>query len=176
MQLMYVMAFLVTLIIMISTQGRDTAQMVSDDSRAVAEHMAMWHSAAIKHCVETVCSGGIVNPTPKLPPLVRAGPAFAGGNYVARYDNMNNRMVTYMASEGANRGTATFGRVASALQDLTGRLGETSHSGIWSRAAGRVNFGKSPIAPSAPTYVSLPSPFMGGTIPDGSPVLVGVVR
>ena len=175
MQIAYIMAFLVTLFVVTLTQGRDTAEMVDNDAGAAAQHMAMWHAAATRLCAETACAGGVVNAVARLPPQVAAGSAFASGNFISRYDNVNNRIVTYMRSPGAGRGTATYGRVAAGLQDLTKRLGETSHTGTWNLPTRRVSFGNSPNG-TAPKDMVLPSPFMGATIPDGSPVIVGPAR
>lgn len=169
MQIMYVLAFLVSIIVFVSTQGRDTAQMVADDARAVATHMATWHRAATEACL-AACGPGPVSVTARLPAQVAAGTAFSASRFVSRYDNASKLLVTYMSPGFATRGTVTFGSVNSALAELAFLRGETSHVGIWNRTAGRVIFGQPPHG--APASMPLASPFMGGVIPDGSPVLV----
>jgi len=171
MQMMYVMAFLVTLIVLSLSVGRDAAAVVEEDSKAVAGHMATWHGTAQKHCAANACAGGILDVRPRLQPMLRNAPAFAQTRFVTRVDNVNRMVVTYMDSAFAARGSVAYGGVAAALVDLAGINPESSAFGVWRASSRRVEFSAPPSRGS--TYLSLPSPFMGGTIPDGSPVIVG---
>lgn len=170
MQIMYVLTFLVTLFIITLTQGRDDARMVNDDSAIAAEHMVIWHTYATKACVAVPCARGEVDVVGKLPPQLADGPAFTPNRFSSRYDAANNQLVTYMPSSSAAKGTVTFGTVNTALQELAARAGEASQVGVWNSSTRTVVFGV--WTNGAPRTVVLPSPFEGGFIPDGSPVLV----
>src|SRR5690606_17139442 len=104
-------------------------------------------------------------------PMLRDAPAFAASRFVTRVDNVNGILVTYMPSQAASRGSATFGGVSAALSDLAGIGVESSSFGVWRAAAGRVELSIPPRG--GERSVPLSAPFMGGTIPDGSPVIVG---
>lgn len=171
MQMMYVMAFLVALFVLALSQGRDSAESAAQDSAAVAGHMAAWHGAAHRHCSSTLCAGGLLDVRPLLPPMLRNAPAFSDGRFVTRIDNVNGLAVTYMSAGYATRGSVTFGGVSAALADLAGINSESSSFGVWRAATSRVEFSVPP--PTGARFIQLPSPFMGGSIPDGSPVILG---
>lgn len=175
MQIMYVVSFLLMLFVLLLTQARDDAALVENDSTAIAQAMVLWHSVATKECADTPCPGGIVDVFNNLPPAVKAGPAFASSptapRFISRYDNVNGTLVTYMPAASAVRSSVSFGTVNGALAEMAAKRGETSHLGHWDSATGKVIFGI--LNSGAERSKSLPSPFMGGIIPDGSPVMLG---
>lgn len=174
MQMMYVVSFLTMLFVLLLTQGRNDAQAVQDDSAAVASAMILWHSVAAKECAAHSCPGGIVDVFSNLPPAVQAGPAFAATGsaprFISRYDNVNGTLVTYMPAGSAVRGSVSFGTVNAALADIASKRGETSQLGHWDSPSGKVIFGVS--SSGSERSKPLPNPFMGGIIPDGSPVML----
>src|SRR5690606_19987930 len=113
MQMMYVMAFLVTLFVVTLGQGRDSSETFAMDSAAVAGQMAAWHGTAHRHCSANPCDGGLLDVAPLLQPMLRDAPAFAASRFVTRVDNVNGILVTYMPSQAASRGSATFGGVSA---------------------------------------------------------------
>lgn len=176
MQMMYIVSFLTMLFVLLLTQGRNDAEMVENDSTAVASAMILWHSAATKKCAAAPCPGGIVDVFSSLPPAVQAGPAFAttatSPKYISRYDNVNKVLVTYMpSSSAAIRASVSFGTVNAALADIAAKRGESSQVGHWEAPLNRVVFGVTNAG--SVRFKTLANPFMGGIIPNGSPVMLG---
>lgn len=167
MQIMYVLVFLVSLIVVASTTTRDNEALSASAGESVAGHMAIWHRAAVGAC-EGGCPGGVVDVRPSLHPHVASAPAFASARFTSRYDNVNNVLVTYMNAGYRGAMDGGFGTVAAGLQ-YAGK-GESSHMGVWDASARAVMFSRPP--PNSQRSMPLASPFMGGTIPDGSPVMV----
>jgi len=173
MQIMYVVSFLLMLFVLILTQARDDAAVVENDSTAVAASMILWHTEATHECNDHACAGGVVDVYSRLPPMVKAGPAFASSptspKFITRYDNVNNTLVTYMATS-ASRASVSFGTVNGAMAEIAKQRGDTSQVGRWDSSSGRVYFGFKNVAGNR--WQTLPNPFMGGIIPDGSPVML----
>lgn len=139
------------------------------ESLAVAEQMALWHRGAHDRCVDVGCATGVVDPAAYLAPVMAAGDVAGLGYFTSRFDTGTNLLVTYMADGFVARGNVSHGRVAAALQVQTG--GQTTQVGFWNSTDGVVEPNYTPgLEPSA--VVSLPSPFAGVTLTDGTPVIV----
>lgn len=139
------------------------------ESLAVAEQMSLWHRGAHDRCVAVGCATGLVTPGTYLAPVMQAGTVDDLGYFITRYNATSGLLVTYMADGFASRGSVTHASVGAALQLEV--PGQTSQTGLWNAGAGIVEPNYTPgYAPD--TVITLPSPFAGGTITDGSPVIV----
>ncbi|WP_310622235.1 hypothetical protein [Flexibacterium corallicola] len=163
------MSVMLLLIATVSFLSREVQPSKVIDSRGVAHHMAVYHTVAAKHCANTSCVNGVVNVPSYLPDNLSNSYYSDGKTFESIFDTSSSSVVTYAVREPIGKASISFEVLTAGLLSIF--EGHSLSVGYYDASLSRI-ISRIPTAAPSSSQVTLPSPFGGKILPNGTPTIL----